>query len=118
MIEREKPIEKRAADRLIDRVMASDIFPDDERIAAQVEDAGGMDATGPSEVSLGGAQTPRQFQQGRLRDLRSRCGIDGRKLLPDEFDAGFATEPAAAGNRAEALGCRGLELHARRKLDV
>src|SRR5205814_5012012 len=50
MTEREKPVEKGASNRLIDSVMASDIFADDERIAKKIKNSRGMDASGASEV--------------------------------------------------------------------
>ena len=59
-IQRQEAVEKSAADCFIDRIMPADIFAHDLQIAANIEYAGGMNASRARESALPDAQACRQ----------------------------------------------------------
>src|SRR3954463_13411007 len=118
VIKRHQSVEQGMTDCFVDGVMASDVFAHNNLVSVDIEDSRRVDAAGAGEISLVADQTFRQFQHRCYLDANRRRGIEGRKLLPDEFDACLAAEPAAAGNRAETRGRGRLEFHALSELDV
>ena len=59
-IQRQLTGEQRAADSFVDGVMASDVFPNDQRFAVGIENTGGVNSTRAREVRLVRAQFVRQ----------------------------------------------------------
>ena len=61
--QRDHPIEKCAADRLVDRIMPADVFPHDFCVAAQIENPGGVNPPGARKVALMFLQKRRKRNQ-------------------------------------------------------
>ncbi len=76
--------------------MTANVFPQDNQVAAEIEDRRGMNATGPGKIALGLAQPFGQFEKCRGLDSKLLGGINRRKLLANEFDARLSTQSATA----------------------
>ena len=117
-LEWQKPIEKRPPERLVDGVVAADIFPHDDPFPIEIENPGRVNTAGPLEIPLLIAKTLRQFKEGCFFYANCAGRMNRRKLLSNEVDAGFAAEPAAARNSAETLRCGRLKFYLWRQIEV
>ena len=91
--ERKFLIQESPAEDFIDGVMAADIFAHNEEVSAEVEEGGGVEAAGFFEGGLCGADFAGEGADDFGREWR-RVG-DGREILVNGFDGGFAAEAAA-----------------------
>ncbi len=115
--QRETALLQRPADDLVDRVMASDVFPQHEQLAGPcIEQACGVQTAGLVEGVLMGAQRVRKRHEGG--------GIHGRRVSGDvvrrhgahRLDRRLAAHAARAGRVEAAVAprCR----HARSETDI
>ena len=73
--------------------MPPNIFPGEEKLAAQIEKRAGMQAAGAVKGRLRRAQFRRQLPQNIRPRRQARISI-GAKLLSGRCDRGFAANPA------------------------
>jgi len=90
--ERQDPIEKRTADHLVHRVVASDVLPRTDEVAGCGEEAGCVEPTGRVERRLRLAETIGQRSDERAAD-RKRA-LDRRRLDRDRLECPLATDAA------------------------
>src|SRR5438477_3386262 len=100
-------VEKYAADRFIDRVVAADVLSNDERFAIGGENSSGMNPAGACEIRLLLAQQRRKREQRFDVDPKG-CRSNRRKVLTDRVDAFLPAQSATARDGAEAL--RGIQI--------
>ena len=108
-VERQLFVDKRTTYDFVDRVMAADVFADNQGFASGAENPGGMDSSGAREVGL---MLSQQFGKREKRfdsnpESRRR---DRRETLSNRVDTFFAAQSAAAGNCPEAWRKLGLVL--------
>ena len=79
-VEPQESVEERTPNCFVERVVAADVFAENNHFAVEREDCGRVDTTGPGEIRLGVAERFRQREQFCRFDLNTRGGIDRRKL--------------------------------------
>ena len=102
--EREPALAQRPAEDLVDGVVPPDVLAGDEQLAADGEQACGVEAAGAVERLLGRAQAARETAQHRGVDLRGVLGhgIPARRL--ERVDAGGAAHTAGTRGDERATG--------------
>ena len=89
--------------------MAADVFADNFRFAAQIENSGGVNSTSAGEVALVFLQKRRERKQSLDFDPNTSRRIDRWKILSNRGDALFAADSATARNRSVSF--RGTQFH-------
>src|SRR5438874_7411857 len=103
-VQRHEPIEKRAPNCFVHRVVASDILTGNFQFAVHVENSGSMNSTRVGEINLRIAQFFRKRKQRFDIDPES-CRSYGGVILPDLLNACLAAKTATAGIFPESLCC-------------
>src|SRR5215467_11513516 len=115
-LQRHEPIEKRAPNCFVHRIVASDILTGNFQFAVHVENSGSMNSAGVGEITLGVAQFFRKRKQRFDVDPES-CRPYGWEILLDRLNACLAAKTATAGNCPETLPYVQFCFYAIRKLD-
>src|SRR6266481_6906 len=115
-VQRHEPIEKRASNCFVHRVVASDILTGNFQFAVHVENSGSMNSARVREITLRVAQFFRKRKQRFDIDPES-CRSYGGEILPDRLNTRLAAKTATAGNCPETLRCVQFCFYAVRKLD-
>ena len=92
--------------------MAPDVFANNFRFTAKIENAGSMNSTGARELALEFSQERRQGKQSFDVDPHIFFRNDRREILSDRSNAFFATDAAAARDGSEPFCRAELHLHA------
>src|SRR5438874_10721745 len=101
-VQRHEPIEKRAPNCFVHRVVASDILTGNFQFAVHVENSGSMNSTRVGAITLRVAQFFRKRKQRFDIDPES-CRSYGGEIVPDRINASFAANTATGGNSPAPL---------------
>src|ERR1041385_6304238 len=107
-VQRHEPIEKRASNCFVHRVVASDILTGNLQFAVHVENSGSMNSARVREIALRFVQFFRKRKQCFDIDP-DLCGAYRGEILTDRFNSSFAAQSATAGNCSETSRCRSEE---------
>src|SRR5712692_9963058 len=101
LVQRQTTVEKCAADRLVHRVVAPDVFARNFQFAVHAENSSGMNSAGAREIAL----RVSQFFWKRKKGFNINADFfrgNRREILSDGVDACLSAKTATAGNCSEA----------------
>lgn len=93
VVEGEAVVEEAVAEGFVDGVVSADVFAENEQLAVDVEDGGGVEATGLLEGRLRFFEMLGGVQEGLSVDAAG--GGDGGEVGVNGIDGGFAAQATA-----------------------